>query len=231
MPRLLPAILVLSTLCAGGCGSDSRREPPGGGAPDAGPLDADGGAGPPRDAGRSADTGLDTDASPPSDAGPADAGPSPTCPPAGPFGTSPGQTIPDVTLLDCDGVAHSLHDLCAHEVSWVFEYTDWCPPCRDFAARADAIYRSHAARDLAAFFIVAEDDSFGPPTAELCADVRARYGLGMTVLFDPTQSFASTLGVPTNDFHLVMTRGNVVHWTGRYADDEIESRLDAAFGL
>ena len=153
-----------------------------------------------------------------------------SCPPTGPFGTSTGEIVPDVTLLDCEGNPHSLHDLCTHEVAWVFEYTDWCPPCRDFAERAESIYQARAGEDLAAFFVIAENDSFGAPTAELCAAIRERYGLTMTVLYDPTQSFSETLGVPVNDFHLVMTRGNVVHWTGRYADAQIEARLEDAFG-
>jgi thiol-disulfide isomerase/thioredoxin len=224
---------VLALLLAGGCGEDSRRSGPATGT-DAGPAGSPDAARDRLDAaigGRTDGGAQDPDGgeSAPGDAG--DDGGSPlmgACPPAGPFGTATGEVVPEVTLLDCEGNPHSLHELCAHHAAWVFEYTDWCPPCRAFAARMESIYQAHAGDDLAAYFVVAEDASFEPANAELCAEVRTRYGLTMTVLFDSSGTYASTLGFPVNDHHLVMTRGNVVHWTGRYADDEIEARLDEA---
>lgn len=35
--------------------------------------------------------------------------------------------------------------------------------------------------------------------------------------------------MPTNDFHVVMTRGNVVFWTGHHDHAMVESRIEAAF--
>lgn len=225
-------------LAAFGCTESGRPPAGGGGGSDGGARELDAGAGPDAGGGRDAGPGA-VDGGP---AGALDAGADPdaggpdgsiaegTCPPEGPYGTEPGQVAPDVTLLDCDGVEHSLHELCAHEVSWIFEYTDWCPPCRAFADRAADVYARYEGEDLGAFFIVSEDASFGPPTAELCADIRDRYGLPMTVLYDPTQRFSEAMGAPSNDFHVVMTHGAVIRWTGHYADPEIETQLDAAFG-
>ena len=230
MPRPL-FILVLPMLAAAiGC-SENDRAPVGGGGSDGGAgVDAgprggsDGGpgadAGDGSDAGDGADTGVD---------GAGDGGGTGVCPPSAPFGTETGDVAPDVTLLDCDGVEHSLHELCEREVSWVFEFTDWCPPCRAFADRADEVYAAYEGEDLGAWFVISENDSFGPPTAELCAEIRDRYGLPMTVLYDPEQRFSDVLDAPTNDFHLVMKRGNVIEWTGHYADSRIEDQLDAAF--
>ena len=210
-----------------GC-TENDRAPVGGGGADAGGTrggsdggpEADAGAGGGTDAGGAVDAGAGDDAG----------GPTGPCPPSGPFGTEAGDVAADVTLLDCDGVEHSLHDLCEHEVSWVFEFTDWCPPCRAFAGRADDVYAAYEGEDFGAWFVISENDSFGPPTAELCAEIRDRYGLPMTVLYDPEQRFSDALDAPTNDFHLVMKRGNVIEWTGHYADSQIEDQLDAAFG-
>jgi len=47
------------------------------------------------------------------------------CPPAGPYGTGIGDTLPDITLTDCDGGQHHLHDLCAFNVSWFFTFAGW----------------------------------------------------------------------------------------------------------
>lgn len=237
MLRSFPLLtLGLTSLLAIGCRQNAEREgtpidaDAGAADPDAARGGSDGAAGGGIDAGMAgADAGGadGTDAGEP--AGPDSGRTSPgTCPPTGPFGTATGEVVPDVTLLDCEGNPHSLHELCAHDAAWVFEYTDWCPPCRAFAARMESIYQARSDDDLAAYFVVAENASFGPASAELCAEVRSRYGLTMTVLYDASGTYAGTLGFPVNDHHLVMTRGNVVHWTGRYADDEIEARLDEA---
>ncbi len=51
-----------------------------------------------------------------------DAGPRGTCPPAPPFGTDTGDYGPNVSLDDCDGVAHSLFGLCEEKASWLFAF-------------------------------------------------------------------------------------------------------------
>ncbi len=152
-----------------------------------------------------------------------------TCPPVEPYGTDVGDIAPDVTLLDCDGVEHSLHDLCDAPVSWVFEYAEWCPVCRDFAPTAQMLYDRHEPDGLRAFVVISAADDFGPPDAALCAEVRMRYGLTMPVLYDPTGAFASTLEAPSNDYNLIMTRGMRIAWEGHYADSSVEGQLAAAF--
>lgn len=60
------------------------------------------------------------------DAGPRDGGHTgPVCPPAGPFGTAVGDTIPNATFRDCDGNFHTLHDLCETRAAWMFVYAGW----------------------------------------------------------------------------------------------------------
>ena len=49
----------------------------------------------------------------------------PECPPPPPYGTSIGKTLPNATLLDCDGVEYSIHDLCPSKAAWIFLYTGW----------------------------------------------------------------------------------------------------------
>ncbi|MGB0590618.1 MAG: hypothetical protein ACPGU1_13150, partial [Myxococcota bacterium] len=47
------------------------------------------------------------------------------CPPTGPFGTSAGDTTDDWSLLDCDGVAHSIHALCELRAVHIFSFAGW----------------------------------------------------------------------------------------------------------
>ncbi len=51
--------------------------------------------------------------------------PTATCPPKGPFGSNIGDILPDVTLTDCDGGIHHIHDLCDYNVSWFFSFAGW----------------------------------------------------------------------------------------------------------
>ncbi len=48
-----------------------------------------------------------------------------TCPPPPPYGTNVGDTVPDITLTDCDGTSYSLHELCAKKASYIYMYTGW----------------------------------------------------------------------------------------------------------
>lgn len=153
-----------------------------------------------------------------------------SCPPAGPFGTRVGDTAPDFTLMDCDGNPHTLHGLCDAEVVWLFELADWCPPCRRFAqSRANEVYDAYASESFAAFTIISENSSFGPPTQEQCREIRDRYGLRMPVLYDPEGRFRRALDVPVNEVHVVLERGAVIDWIGHYGAGEVSDRIAAAF--
>ena len=43
-----------------------------------------------------------------------------TCPPQGPFGTNKGDKLPNLTLKDCAGNNHDIHDLCGKKAAWIF---------------------------------------------------------------------------------------------------------------
>jgi len=47
------------------------------------------------------------------------------CPPLGPFGTEQGDIVKDAVLIDCDGVEHSIHELCETKVTWIFSFAGW----------------------------------------------------------------------------------------------------------
>lgn len=153
-----------------------------------------------------------------------------SCPPAGPYGTSAGAIAPDVELFDCDGAPVALHTLCDHDVTWLFEFADWCPPCRSFASSdAEAVYQANAERDFEAYFVVSATRDFGAPSQTTCAEIRDRYGLTMPVLFDPTGALQTGLDIDSNAQNVVFTRGMRIDWVGKYAESEVASRIEAAF--
>lgn len=71
------------------------------------------------------------DAADPLDAGEPDAMEGPPdmmaslCPPSAPFGTTVGDTFPEIALPDCDGQMHSLHDACTKTATYFFVYAHW----------------------------------------------------------------------------------------------------------
>jgi hypothetical protein len=206
-----------------------------GGSPAAEPSDTstrDGGAASDGAAAIDAGAAMEVDAARAIDAATIDAATT-LCPPAAPFGTEPGDVSADIELLDCDGNTHTLHELCETQVLWLFEYADWCPPCRSFAmSTANAVYDENRAAhpdDFEGWMVISETASFGTPTLATCADVRDRYGVHMPVLIDPTGALQSALGVPANEIHVVLERGARIQWVGHYAGDEVAARIDAAF--
>jgi len=206
--RWIPLLCALLSLAA--C---DESTPPAGAA-DAGPPDLGG-----TDAGvGGTDAGTDAGAPPGG----------PTCPPAGPYGTAVNDLAADFTLMDCDGAPHTLHELCDRQAVWLFEFADWCPPCRSFArSEVNRIYERFEGESFAAYFVISEDDGFGEPSAETCAEIRDRYGLTMPVLFDPGTTFEDTLGVASNEVNVVLREGGVIAWKGRYAADRAEGTIEA----
>lgn len=151
-----------------------------------------------------------------------------TCPPPGPYGTAVNDVAADFTLMDCDGEPRTLHELCDRQAVWLFEFADWCPPCRSFARdEVNRIYERFAGESFAAYFVISEDDGFGEPSAATCAEIRERYDLTMPVLFDPGRTFEDTLGVASNEVNVVLREGGVIAWKGRYAADRAEPTIEA----
>ena len=123
----------------------------------------------------------------------------PMCPPRAPFGTTVGNTTEDLTFYDCDGAPHTLHELCAHEAVWVYQFAEWCEPCRSFVqTHVNAIYdekRAVYGELFEGWLVISENSEQGQPDAAFCATVRERYGLRMPVFFDPTGAFQRTFQV------------------------------------
>lgn len=151
-----------------------------------------------------------------------------TCPAEGPFGTAVGDIAADVELFDCSGESVRLHELCDHDVTWLFSFADWCPPCRSFARNdAQNIYDANAGDEFEAYFVISADSSFGAPSQELCREITERYGLSMPVLFDPTGALQTTLGIDPNSQDVVFSRGMRIEWIGKYAGDEVQAQISA----
>lgn len=214
-PRLLAFVSLAFVL---GCTEEPSSDRSG---VDGGSLGVDGGAG--ADAGpvNGDDAGLVDGV----DAGVAGGG----CPPTGPFGTAAGDIAPDVMLLDCDDNPVSLHEtLCEAEVGWVFEYAEWCPPCRSFARDdVENIWQAHRDQGLQALVVVSADASYDAPTAELCAEVKDRYGLTMPVLYDPTGALQEGLDVASNAVDVVFSPGVRIEWKGRYDSAQVDDQISA----
>ena len=148
---------------------------------------------------------------------------------SGAQGPNLGQIAPDITLMDCDGNPHSLHELCAYEVAWIFEFAAWCPPCRRFIPEAEAVYQRFAPQGLGAWVVISEAGDFSDPDAELCREVRDQNGLSMTVLFDPEGELQRAFAVPSNDINILLGEGGEITFKDQYASDEIEGVLEDTF--
>lgn len=141
-----------------------------------------------------------------------------SCPGDGPFGTQVGDVAPDFEVLDCDGNPWRLHDHCG-EPLWIFEYAAWCPPCRRFMGGIQALYNEFSDTPLQAAVIISQTENFTTPDGDFCESVRARYGLELTVLYDPDGAFRDTMGVPANDVNFLFDAEGRIDYYGRYAGE------------
>jgi hypothetical protein len=149
------------------------------------------------------------------------------CPPKGPFGTTVGNVLPNVTLPDCDGVMHSLYDQCEKTATWVFEFAGWCQPCRPYAEGADERYKKFLGDDFEAYIVLSQKSDGSPADAEFCKTVRDRYGMTMPVLYDTEAVFQTTLNVRETAVELVIGQGAVLVKAGGHAgiEDAIADQL------
>ena len=156
------------------------------------------------------------------------------CPPEGPFGATESLTTPDVTLYRCDGTPIGMHQLCPRRAAYVYTYADWCPNCRNFAddGQANELYRRYKEHDFDMWFVItAQSDSSTPPSAEYCQMIKERYGLEMTVLYDPDGVTNSALDMRVNTADMVLTRGNKIVTNGPWAFFVVEDALQRIYGF
>ena len=160
-------------------------------------------------------------------------GASASCPPEGPYGTSPGQVAPDVTLYDCDGNPVDLHGLCEREGAFVYTFAGWCPTCKAYASsdKPNEIWNKYREQSFDMYFVVTAPASYDvAPTQDTCAAYRDQYGLKMKVLFDPDGVTTSKLNMKINSGDLVLTRGAVIDInTADHA--AVDSALAEIFGF
>lgn len=162
-----------------------------------------------------------------------DAGPPPTCPPSGPFGSRVQDVLGNLTVYDCEGTPIELHSLCETDVVWIWELAEWCSPCRRFAAGPyDTIqqrYRERYGERFASLAIITADDELNLPTVAICEVLRARYGIEGPLYFDPSNTLRDLLGGYSNDEHAILTRGMRIAWTMQFGGDFVDARLQATF--
>lgn len=204
--------------------ADTRDDAPTDAAPDAPAPDGD-----------AALDGAESDAMPETDAAPvADVAPDGdvavdvgvVCSPG--TGTGVGEIARDVTLSDCDGTTHSLRDLCGAPATLIFSYAGWCPPCQQKAAEASSLFGRIEPAGAKMWFVVSATAEFGDPTADYCRTVRDRFGLTMTVLFDPTGAAQTALGIRDNDEAVVLDSALRIAFSDQYASlAEIEAAIES----
>jgi thiol-disulfide isomerase/thioredoxin len=142
-------------------------------APDAPAADPDAGG---RDAPAASDAGTDV--------------PSACVPPAGPYGTSVGDTLAPLSLPLCDGRAYAFYDasFCdpSHAATVVMFSAIWCTVCQSESAELiDRIVTPYRDRGVRVVQILVDGAVPGAAvTAGACATWRDTFGLGDLLAYD-----------------------------------------------
>ncbi|MBI3204569.1 MAG: redoxin domain-containing protein [Myxococcales bacterium] len=124
--------------------------------------------------------------------GGADWGPS-ACPaPTTGVGYSVGDTLGDLTVVDCDtGAPRSLSEVCGAAATWVFVAHSHCPTCKGTAGFTPSVAQKVASQNVAIAHIMYDDNGTS------CATWRKGYGLeglpNVKVYQDPTGAVWSKL--------------------------------------
>lgn len=117
-----------------------------------------------------------------------------TCPPTGPFGSDPNETITDVSFLDCDGNPVTLHDLCGQNAAIVVNFYGWCTGCYRIMGETNRWLEDYGEYGFRPIVVITEDTLETPATADYCDRIRAQYDLEATVVYDPEHNFENLYG-------------------------------------
>src|SRR5215210_6819420 len=128
---------------------------------------------------------------------------------------------PDLTLVDSQGISHSLTDY-RGDVVLVNLWATWCPPCKEEMPALQAFYNKYKGQG---FVVIAIND--GDPTADVLQFVKD-YQLTFPVWLDPTyiateQAF-KTLNLPSS---FVIDRNGVIQfqWVGGISRKMLEKHV------
>jgi hypothetical protein len=86
-----------------------------------------------------------------------------------------GDTLPPLTLKDCDGQPYELNQLCGAQEMWLYAIHGWCSHCRVTSSEAEAIHDSFVGRGLVSVQVLVQTTSGGIPTAQDCQQWRKQY--------------------------------------------------------
>jgi hypothetical protein len=81
------------------------------------------------------------------------------------------------------------------------------------------------------YFVVRDDGNFTPATQSYCSSQRTRYGLTMTVVFDPENKVGQALagGGKTNDLAVILSHAGSILLNQRFpGDSTIWAKVDEA---
>jgi hypothetical protein len=137
------------------------------------------------------------------------------CPPGSEtVGSEVGDTMGEVVLSDCEGNLHSIHQLCPRKASWIYIYAGWCGPCQEHMNWAEFWYQGYGEYDFNAYVVITDGPNFETVTPAYCQQVRANFGLTMTVLMDPQEKVSALAGTDGSDVNIVLGQGSVIRYVG-----------------
>jgi cytochrome c biogenesis protein CcmG, thiol:disulfide interchange protein DsbE len=128
---------------------------------------------------------------------------------------------PELTLLDTQGVSHSLSDY-RGDVVLVNLWATWCPPCKEEMPALQTFYNKYTDQGLV---VIAIND--GDPTADVLQFVKD-YQLTFPVWLDPTyiatERAFKTLNLPSS---FVIDRNGVIQlqWVGGISRKMLEKHV------
>jgi len=142
-------------------------------------------------------------------------------------GTRLGNRATDFTLRDQDGRQVSLYDY-EGKVILIDISAMWCPPCRQEAREAMALYSANKERGFIILSVLMDDERQLPPDQQDCRRWAEAFRLTFPVLADTSRSvwraYDESGGVPLN---LVIDREMVIRYKrAGYAQGEIETTVE-----
>lgn len=126
-----------------------------------------------------------------------------------------GQSLPDISLLGCDGAVATLNELrCGNKVTLVSIGAGWCEPCEQEAVFMEELYQRYHSRGLEVVQLMYADREGFAPGVTFCRAWRDTFKLSYPVYVDPQGNTLQLFTIGVTPLNILVDKYGKVLWSG-----------------
>ena len=126
-----------------------------------------------------------------------------------------GQSLPDISLVDCDGAVVTLDELrCTQDITLISIGAGWCEPCEQETVFMEELYQRYRSRGLGVVQLMYADREGFVPGVTFCRAWRDTFSLSYPVYVDPQSNTLQFFTIGVTPLNILVDKYGKVLWSG-----------------